>query len=212
MLRTNKLTVGCWVTLFGLCGCYASRSTPPDYVSTYAIDIARQSVESDLFWNVAKDVLRDHGFRLDRVDRREGIVTTLPVTSRQIFEFWRKDVRTRADAWEATLNPIRRWVEVRFEPDGIDTWRAIGVIVHKERFSSYDRQYNSTGASYQVFGSQLPTSTGRRRASEQTDRWLALGRDHALEDLILRRIAERVRLGEPGDLSAPLSHPGPEHQ
>lgn len=181
-----------FTSCLALSGCLADQSAREDYVSTRALHVAHRSADSDNLWNTTKQVLRDNGFRLDRVDRHAGIITTMPATSRQFFEFWRKDVCTRADAWEATLNPIRRWIEVRFTPDENHAWREAAVVVHKERFSSYDRQFNSTGASYQVFGTQLPSTTGARDHTPEHDRWLDLGRDRAMEDHLLRQIVEQA--------------------
>lgn len=163
-----------------------------DYVATREVFIARQSDQADQLWEAIHDVLRRHGFTLDRVDRRAGVVTTLPETSQQFFEFWRHDVDTWRDAWEATLNPIRRWVEVTLAREGDQTWGELAVVVHKERLSSPDRQFNSTGAAYQYFGDSLPSTTGLARATADYDRWLDLGRDPAMEDYLIEAILTRA--------------------
>jgi len=64
-------------------------------------------------------------------------------------------------------------------------------VVHKERLSSPDRQFNSSGAAYQYFGDSLPSTTGLARISEKDDRWLDCGRDPAMEDYLLRAILKR---------------------
>ena len=65
------------------------------------------------------------------------------------------------------------------------------MVVHKERLSSLDRQFNSTGAAYQYFGESLPSTTGQSKVTAKDDRWIDCGRDPAMEDYLLRRILTR---------------------
>ncbi len=123
------------------------------------------------------------------------MITTMPVSSQHFLEFWRHDVATREDLWESTLNPIRRWVEVAVNRDDAGAWAALEVIVHKERFSAPDRQFNSTGAAYQFFGNNLPSTTGAERITSEDERWLDLGRDPAMEAYLLAKILERADVG-----------------
>jgi len=162
-----------------------------ELLSARAIVVVEPSAEADGVWEAIQDTLRRHRFQLDRVDRAAGVITTMPETSQHYFEFWRDDVATTRDAWEASLNPIRRWVEVTLSPAGEGTWSGISVAVYKERLSSPDRQFNSTGAAYQYFGDSLPSTTGHYRVTVEHDRWLSLGRDPAMEDRLLREIIER---------------------
>jgi hypothetical protein len=154
--------------------------------------VTEPSPEADRLWGAAQDVLRDHQFRLDRVDRRAGVVSTLPETSQQLFEFWRHDVATTADLWEATLNPIRRWIQVTFARDGDGPWTQVSVVVHKERLSAPDRQFNNSGAAFLLFGYTLPSTTGMTQVTPAHDRWIACGHDPAMEDYLLTRILERA--------------------
>lgn len=148
--------------------------------------------QSDRLWHAVEDTLRCEGFQLDRVDRRAGTITTLPETSQQFFEFWRHDVRTSRDLWEATLNPIRRWVEVSQEAEANQT--VLRVVVHKQRLSSPDRQFNSTIAAYRYFDEALPSTTGLIRPTGEYNQWLDIGRDADMEDHLLRVIGGRAGL------------------
>ncbi len=114
----------------------------------------------------------------------------MPEGSQHFFEVWRRDVNTRADFWEATFNPMRRWVEVKLtETNG--TASDLTVVVHKERLSSLDRQFNSSGSAYKFFGENLPSTTGKEKVTAEDDRWIDRGRDPAMEqyfaDAILKR-------------------------
>lgn len=148
-------------------------------------------------WEAAQAVLRAHNFTLDRVDRRAGLITTLPETSQHFFEIWRRDVCSRHDHVEASLNPMRRWVEVSLTPLPQDQSRLLSVLVHKERLSSPDRQFNTTGAAYQFFAGGLPSTTGIPEVTAAHDRWIDRGRDPILEDCLLHLILERASIAAP---------------
>jgi len=167
-----------------------------NYSSTQTLDSSSFAYDEDNVLLAIQDTLRRCNYRLDRVDLREGLVTTLPESSKHFFEFWRHDVDTRHDFWEATFNPIRRWVEVRLSDDADTESQVLAVVVHKERLSAPDRQFNSTGAAYQFFGESLPSTTGLDRVTRADDRWLDVGRDPAMEDYLLRHILDRLALGE----------------
>jgi hypothetical protein len=126
------------------------------------------------------------------VDLRAGVITTRPELSKHYFEFWRKDVATRHDAWEATLNPIRRWAKVSITPASSGENVKVTVVVYKQRLSAPDRQFNSSGAAYQFFGDDLPSTTGAPSVTEEDERWIDRGRDHAMENVLLQEILRRA--------------------
>ncbi len=171
-------------------GCLGPRRE--NYTTTRAIPEAETADHADRVWNAVHETLRRQGFRLDRVDRGAGIVTTFPVTSQHFFEIWRRDVNTTPDFWESSLNPMRRWVEVRLEANNDSSWKQIAVVVHKERLSSPDRQFNSTGAAFKYFGEDLPSTTGKPRVTLEDNRWLDRGRDSAMEEFLLGAILDRA--------------------
>jgi len=190
--RMGTKTIRCLglLAVMGLIGCahrHPDRLTP---TSSHELLVSQRSTAGEELWTAAKEVLRDHGFRLDRVDRGAGLITTMPRTSQQAFEFWRNDVCTSFDLWEATLNPIRRWAEVRFVQNDVGAWTDISVTVHKERFSAPDRQFNNTGSAYQFFGNQLPSTTGQTEVTSADERWLDAGRDAALEGCLVQQVLE----------------------
>lgn len=187
--RRSVLLAGLLLTV-SLSGCLGPRRS--DYVSSEHVQVPQSSEQADRYWEAIQETLRGHRYRLDRVDRRMGVVTTMPELSQHFFEFWRRDVDTNADLFESTLNPIRRWVEVRVNGDSGEDWEQLTIRVHKERLSTPDRQFNSSAAAYRLFGSNLPTTTGQDRVTPDADEWLSIGRDPAMEDLLLRQILERV--------------------
>ncbi len=54
-------------------------------------------------WQASEDAAHEFLFKIDRRDKRSGLMTTEPLISKQFWEFWRKDVGTLRDANEATL-------------------------------------------------------------------------------------------------------------
>jgi len=161
--------------------------------------------EVDQLFECTQDVLRRQRFPLDRVDRRGGVVTTLPVISQSLLEFWRHDVDTPKDLWESTLNPIRRWVEASVHRDAAAGTVTVAFVVHKERLSSPDRQFNSSGAAYQFFGESLPSTEGLTRVTAEHDVWIDLGRDPAMESYLLRKVLERSGAVRTEDARSPES-------
>jgi len=84
-------------------------------------------------WQASEDAAHEFLFKIDRRDKRSGLMTTEPLISKQFWEFWRKDVGTLRDANEATLASIRRTIYFQFrrEKDGGFTV-APKVIVEKD--------------------------------------------------------------------------------
>lgn len=180
------------ISLSVMAGCLRPNSGV--LISTTPISIENRSTQADQLWEAALNTLRHHQFRLDRVDRRAGIITTRPLTSQHLFEFWRHDVDTWYDLLESTLNPLRRKVEITIAKDENGLWSAIAVAVHKERLSSPDRQFNSSGATYQYFGNTLPSTTGKIRVTQEDDQWIEVGSDLAMENYFLRKILLLVNI------------------
>lgn len=171
-------------------GCLGPRRS--DYVTSMPLSVEQDASAASAFWEGVEETLHDRGFELDRVDRRAGVITTLPVTSQQFFEFWRHDVDTREDLWEATFNSIRRRVEVTVSRGDGGAWSDVSVVVYKQRYSAPDRQFNSTGELYEYFGTALPTTTGEIDVGTERDRWIDIGRDPAMAAYVLDRIIKRT--------------------
>ncbi|HRX83490.1 MAG TPA: hypothetical protein P5572_00560 [Phycisphaerae bacterium] len=151
---------------------------------------APTAAEQNAVWKAAQNVLRAHQFRLDRVDRRAGVITTDPQTSQHAFELWRKDVATRYDFLEATLRTVRRSVRVTIAPrDGTDE---ITVEVHKEFYSTPERQFNSSIATMRMFGNELPRADTGERITDADSKWIDAGRDPAMERYLLDQIVARA--------------------
>lgn len=144
-------------------------------------------------WEAAREILRRHRFEIERLDRRAGVIVTRPLTSQSAFEFWRHDVDTAYDLLEATLNPIRRRVTVRVERGEGDGQADIDVVVIKERLARPERQFSSSTQAYHFFGDSLPGTAGQLRLGPESEYWIDLGRDPAMESYFADRIVALCR-------------------
>ncbi len=142
-----------------------------------------------IVWRASLDVLRSYGFRIDRMDPRDGVISTFAMTGKHFFEFWRKDTATVSSAAESAIQTIYRDVTVTLRPADADgrAYYAF-VIVRAKRSDLGTPQVSSVSEAYSLF--QLPgdrISKGRRWFLEDFGRdrkgpdVVKLGRDYALE-------------------------------
>ncbi len=146
----------------------------------------------EVIWLAAQDVLRRNNFRLDRVDRRAGLISTQPETSQHFFEFWRHDVDTPYDFAEASLRTVRRSAEVSLTPAEPGPGWQMGVTVRKEYFATPERQVTSSAAVLRAFGSDLPGVRGEARVRPEDEYWIDAGRDSAMEEWLAAEIASNI--------------------
>ena len=65
------------------------------------------------------------------------------------------------------------------------------VKVLRERFSTPDRQYNSSGAAFLVYSQSLPATTGKPVVPSRDEYWIDDGRDGEMEERLMREITGR---------------------
>lgn len=149
-------------------------------------------------WDASVEVLRSYRFTLDRMDKRAGVITTLPLTSAQWFELWRHDAVTPTDVAESSLHTIYRQVTVTIRRrDGATTAPAAGSAAAPEYVANVEIQVarsdrpnppvTSTADAYEMFLRPMRRTEkeGERAAARPLDR---LGRDPALEKILLDKI------------------------
>lgn len=85
--------------------------------SSIAIDPA----SGDAAFFAAKDVLRDFGFQLERVDSTAGIITTAPKVSHGLATPWDATQSTAGQELSEYLNNERRRVRITFRSDDNST-------------------------------------------------------------------------------------------
>jgi len=146
----------------------------------------------DEVWLAGQADLKGRGFALEKVDRRHGIIETLPRTSSQWYEFWARDVVTAEGRAEASLHTIRRFVRLELSVGGADRCD-LGCCAQVERFVAGSAAMSGSVRANSVLGSVAGRMPGlkddRRRRGGQ---WVSLGRDAALEQDVLQSIRRAV--------------------
>jgi hypothetical protein len=152
-----------------------------------------EAADFDHLWRACEESARHFGFTPDRLDYRGGVMTTLPLTSKQFWEVWRNDVATIEDVANSSLSTYRR--TIRFDIEKLDAggYRAAPRIV----IERYARTESPITASVYLRNAFRTQRNSRAWGSRETDRgvyiprqyWYATGRDEALE----RNVAAEVR-------------------
>lgn len=175
-----------------------------------------QPVAADAYgdtFELARQVLRDEGYRVNRADYRFGQITTHPKGSPTLLEPWHDDNRAADVAWDSTLGQLRRTARVTLEPDAALTPKAdeqssqaagsaalnspgvtasgtmylVRVEVQLERYQAPQRRMNGSTAGT-VFADLSETPAELQDRGITGAYWQPLGRDIPLEQHLLRKI------------------------
>jgi len=143
-------------------------------------------------WGACRRAVQSRSFVVDRVDLRDGVMTTFPTVSKQIFEPWRNDAGSFPAVLESTIGTVRRSVRVQVVRRDDGTYEATPKVV-VERYEQAERRVTSVARYTEVLGVD-PAQQGTRErdrlgADLPVAYWYALGRDEPLE----RQIADDVR-------------------
>jgi hypothetical protein len=190
------------------------------------------AMNRDFAWDQVVDVVDDY-FKIEHEERlklvggvvSEGRIDTLPVTGATLFEPWRKDSANLYERWESTLQSIRRRADIRVTP--VDQGYLVDVAVWKQ-LEAVDRPIHaSAGAATFRYDTSLNRDTefdadpnripgdparpiGPRAGNSG---WIDLGRDMALEQEMLAKIASRLGgVAAPGIGGATIIGPAPATQ
>jgi hypothetical protein len=189
-------------------GCVSASSAPILSGSMTGSAATIEGGDVAILREAARDVLRRSRFVLNQDSARSGLITTFPTGSQHFFEFWRHDVATAADFWEATFNKIRRRARVMIVTDTDEP--KIKVVVRKERFSAPQRQFNDSVSVLRLF-QRAAVSDRRQATTDQASEWIDMGRDPALESRLLSEIVTEarrlgwkgtIRSGDPADVTS----------
>jgi hypothetical protein len=144
----------------------------------------------DVLWDAAQEVSRDLLFRIDRQDRRAGVLTTEALISAQWFEPWRRELQSADTLADSSVATIRRTIRYEFEKQGEAYVVIPKVLVERQSIAERrvsgalnrlyfrrDRELGASGTRETDAGVYLPDSY-----------WYAIGRDAALESYLASRI------------------------
>lgn len=157
--------------------------------------LTTQEQEFQQLWQASRKVLIGYHFHIDRQDPRAGVMTTWPMTGKQIFELWRKDAARTIDSGESTLQTIYRAakVNIRKKADSQDYEPIVEVFV--SRSNKPIASIASTSDAYDMFSSRK-----RRKltGAQQADNLVDLGNDRALEAKLTADILKEAGRGRRG--------------
>jgi hypothetical protein len=166
------------------------RVVDPNEISRYVYKATYDNV-----WQQAMALLTNTGFALDRQDYRDGVLTTKPLPSSQVLEFWKPQQVNFNDAMENTINNQRRTVRLTISKvPGKPDFYEIGLQVLVERKS------NPT----EVIGGPLfveGSGFGRNAITLQSDyaqphgppaTWVPIGHDPDLERKLIDALFQRI--------------------
>ena len=157
--------------------------------------IAVEKASFDQVWEVCLASLKDCGLKVDRQDRRFGLMVSEPTTGQQFFEFWRKDAVSSDDLLLSSLHTIRRTVSIQVTTQGPRKFE-VRVQAQAQRASMPGDQLDNTAEAFELMSRQgIPASPSRRDyvRPQAEPIWVDIGREPALEQYILEDITHRLK-------------------
>lgn len=159
----------------------------PDVLRANPMEVPR--IQYEVVWERTVDVVDDY-FEIVEENRIDGRIETLPKVSATMLEPWHHDTVNAQERLEATLQTTRRRAIVKITPTQEGYLADVQVI--KELEDLPHPQYASAGAA--TFRHDGPVDRRERVVSPEvtSEGWIALGRDFAMEQELLRRLEESI--------------------
>jgi hypothetical protein len=165
-------------------------ATPAHWLAQPATDTVTHD-DYDALWEACRGAARWRGFRVDRTDYRGGVMVTHPLTSKQFFEVWRRDVATLPDLAESTLATMRRIVRFEIDRREDGTFACVPKVLI-ERYAQTERRITSVTQYRESFSNEAGVFGSRERdkgVNVPVVYWYPTGRDETLE----RQLADAIR-------------------
>lgn len=205
-----------WIVTLFLLACAGCAAKPPAAVDPTPVTRGDPATTQPGYWyakpspativypqfaplfDACEHVVRSHRFIIDRADYRDGLITSDPLVTSQLFEPWRSDVQAMGDSHEATLATIRRTVRVDIVRDASEGFVASPKVL-VERQAAQDRRITNV-VLYSGQFKRVPNPDDQPRGTKETDQgiyipgkyWYALGRDVAMEKKLAHEISARL--------------------
>ncbi len=165
------------------------------------------SSEFDALWQACIKASRGRGFTPDQHNFRGGVLTTLPLISKQAAELWKSDVITTDDLANSSLSTLRR--TIRFQIRHLENGSyGCEPKVLVERFSMVEHRITSATQYRDIF--TLSPQDIRREKDRERDPtmalstpplyWYPIGRDTALERAVADDVARLLHTTAGGPL------------
>ena len=147
-----------------------------------------------IIWLQTLRLIQRLGYRVNWQDRTLGIITTRPRIGPQIVEWWRPDQTSADSAMESTFNTFRRslrFVITRLK--GHQFQISVEVLVER-RVNPTESLGPVAFTGISAFGaSQFPLEASHLQpGTPQTQYWVMVGHDPALEKKILRKLSKHI--------------------
>jgi len=184
--------------------------TPSPVLSCYYPNpIFVRAKNPQAFWENLVDII-DDDFEIEREEPvrqfetvlTSGRIETRPKIGATIFEPWHQDSPDPYARWEATLQSIRRRVEVRVDPRDGGYW--VAVLVFKE-LEDVNQPLAATTSSATFRNDSSLTRVVSPIGEQQVNAgWIPAGRDTVLEQRLIEKIALRFGLAPSAQPTPPL--------
>ena len=145
-----------------------------------------QDADFERLWRACERTARDYLFTLDRENYRTGLLTTLPLVSRQEFEPWRPDTGTDKQVWESTICTIRRTLRFQVTRANDGSYIAIPKVL-VERQTILERRTTDVDQYHEAFSGPTAVSSESITSDEPADivipnkYWTPIRRDTEME-------------------------------
>ncbi len=203
----TRLMVGVLIaSALSLLGCGGQNAVPPPTTQIVCEDgvTAAEAVQA------AASVLTRMHFSLEKMDAEAGVVRTRPLRGAQFFEFWRSDNASVSDTEEASVQSIRRIVEVRVRTedrgqrteDGsayslqpTASGLCVSCAVAVQRLSIPESEVAGDSEAYRINVGRTPALQRLWLSPQQQQRmtWIDLGEDPDLAAKILARVEQELQ-------------------
>lgn len=152
------------------------------------------NTDFDKLWAAAERVSQDYLFKLDRRDRRLGLLTTVPNVSAQWFEPWRREVQTVSDRIESSTFTERRTITWQFRQ--VSNGWAVTPKVLVERQSVTEKRISGV-LSRAYFRTDPKDEAYGTRETDQNLRlpptyWYPTGRDFVFEQKLIEKMFRQL--------------------
>ncbi len=175
-----------WTAAMLFVGCAQSQrpAQTPQAVILSGVTVAEAMEE-------ATTVLRRMHFGIQNADA--GVITTVPLTAAQFFEFWRSDNVGLDSTLEANLHTLRRSVRMDFA-ETADGGVRIRCTIRVQRLSLPENEVASVSQAYRIYSQSTPTMQRLELNPSQKEAvtWIEMGDDPALAAEILGKVARNT--------------------
>jgi len=147
----------------------------------------------DALWNACERTLIQSSFAVDRLDYREGYMTSKPLVSKQSFELWKNDIVDYRSQQQSDLATRRRIVHFQISRQGENYVCEPKVVV--EHYSMSEHRITDVYQYRDVFSvrRQLQEERNDDGTAVRIEYWYAERRDDALEHAIADRLRKNLQ-------------------